>query len=159
MTTCPVLVTGGAGFIGSHTCKQLFYSGFAPLVIDDLRTGNRRSVRSGDLVTGDVLDTVAGGSSRTLSSRLYWGSRSRSMEMAVRRAPSATLTTSSAASMLSDVDGPVNIGNPGEFTVEELAQLVLELTGSKSQLARLPVPVDDPKRRRPDITKAREALG
>jgi UDP-arabinose 4-epimerase len=58
LTACPVLVTGGAGFIGSHTCKQLFHNGFAPLVIDDLRTGNRRSVKWGALVTGDVLDTA-----------------------------------------------------------------------------------------------------
>jgi UDP-glucuronate decarboxylase len=54
---------------------------------------------------------------------------------------------------------PVNIGNPGEFTIRELAALVLELTDSASQLVHLPRPVDDPQRRRPDISRAREALG
>lgn len=55
-------------------------------------------------------------------------------------------------------NGPVNLGNPGEFTIDELAHLVLEITGSKSSVTRLPLPVDDPKRRRPDISKAKELL-
>lgn len=55
--------------------------------------------------------------------------------------------------------GPVNIGNPGEFTILELAQKVIELTESKSQLVFEPLPSDDPKQRRPDITLAKEKLG
>jgi UDP-glucuronate decarboxylase len=55
--------------------------------------------------------------------------------------------------------GPVNIGNPHEFTMLELAQLVLELTGSKSELKFEPLPSDDPRQRRPDISLARAALG
>ena len=58
-----------------------------------------------------------------------------------------------------DQMGPVNLGNPGEFTMLELAQLVLELTGSSSKIVHLPLPSDDPTRRRPDITRAREWLG
>ena len=57
------------------------------------------------------------------------------------------------------VTGPVNIGNPGEFTMVQLAQLILELTGSRSPLVHEPLPVDDPKQRQPDITVAREKLG
>ncbi|TAJ52968.1 MAG: SDR family oxidoreductase [Nevskiaceae bacterium] len=57
------------------------------------------------------------------------------------------------------VTGPVNLGNPGEFTMIELAQLVIELTNSKSQLAHQPLPPDDPKQRRPDISLAKEKLG
>jgi UDP-glucuronate decarboxylase len=57
-----------------------------------------------------------------------------------------------------DVTGPINLGNPGEFTMLELAELVIELTGSKSELVFHPLPADDPKQRRPDITKAGEAL-
>jgi UDP-glucuronate decarboxylase len=57
-----------------------------------------------------------------------------------------------------DFVGPVNIGNPGEFTIRQLAELTLELTGSKSQLVQKPLPVDDPERRRPDITLARTHL-
>ena len=55
--------------------------------------------------------------------------------------------------------GPVNIGNPGEFSMLELANKVIELTGSKSKLVRLPLPSDDPKQRRPDITVAQKELG
>lgn len=59
----------------------------------------------------------------------------------------------------SDITGPVNIGNPNEFTIRQLAEAVLELTGSSSELSFEPLPVDDPAQRRPDITLAREALG
>ena len=59
----------------------------------------------------------------------------------------------------SSVNEPVNIGNPGEFTMLELAELVLELTGSESKITYLPLPQDDPMQRRPDITRAREKLG
>ena len=57
-----------------------------------------------------------------------------------------------------DFTGPVNIGNPREFTMLELAQVVIELTGAKSKLVFKPLPSDDPKQRKPDITLAREAL-
>ena len=59
----------------------------------------------------------------------------------------------------SDVTGPINIGNPGEFTMLELAELVLDVTGSRSKLIFEPLPSDDPKQRRPDITLARSLLG
>jgi dTDP-glucose 4,6-dehydratase len=58
-----------------------------------------------------------------------------------------------------DVVGPINIGNPGEFTVRQLADIVLDVTGSSSELTFEPLPVDDPTQRKPDITKARELLG
>jgi dTDP-glucose 4,6-dehydratase len=58
-----------------------------------------------------------------------------------------------------DVTGPVNIGNPAEHTVRQLAEMVLEVTGSSSEVVYEPLPVDDPTQRRPDITLAREALG
>ena len=57
-----------------------------------------------------------------------------------------------------DVTGPVNIGNPGEFTIRQLAELIIELTGSRSRIVCEPLPADDPKQRRPDISKARELL-
>jgi dTDP-glucose 4,6-dehydratase len=59
----------------------------------------------------------------------------------------------------SNVHTPVNIGNPGEFTMLECAREVLEVTGSKSEIVHQPLPMDDPTRRRPDITKARKLLG
>ncbi|MDZ8120451.1 UDP-glucuronic acid decarboxylase family protein [Pontiella agarivorans] len=58
-----------------------------------------------------------------------------------------------------DVTGPINIGNPGEFTMIELAENVIELTGSSSKLVYEPLPADDPKQRKPDITLAKEKLG
>ena len=60
--------------------------------------------------------------------------------------------------MNSDLNGPVNLGNPNEFTLLELAQLVGEITGTKPALEYLPLPQDDPKMRRPDISLAREKL-
>jgi len=57
-----------------------------------------------------------------------------------------------------DVIGPVNLGNPGEFTILELAEMAIELTGSKSELIFEPLPQDDPQRRCPDITLAKKLL-
>jgi UDP-glucuronate decarboxylase len=58
-----------------------------------------------------------------------------------------------------DVTGPINIGNPDEFTIRELAELVIELTGTKGKIVFKPLPADDPRQRQPDISKAREVLG
>src|SRR3990167_10971189 len=57
------------------------------------------------------------------------------------------------------VTGPINIGNPGEFTIRQLAEQVIDLTGSKSKLVFIPLPQDDPKQRKPNIEKAQEILG
>jgi len=58
-----------------------------------------------------------------------------------------------------DLTGPVNIGNPDEYTVRQLAEMVLDVTGSRSEIVYEPLPVDDPTQRQPDITLARERLG
>jgi len=58
-----------------------------------------------------------------------------------------------------DFTGPVNVGNPNEFTMIQLAELVLRLTGSKSKIVFMPLPQDDPMQRQPDITLAKESLG
>ena len=58
-----------------------------------------------------------------------------------------------------DFTGPMNLGNPGEFSMKELAEQVIDLTGSKSKLSFMPLPQDDPKQRRPDITLAKSKLG
>jgi UDP-glucuronate decarboxylase len=57
-----------------------------------------------------------------------------------------------------DITGPINLGNPHEFTIAELAQLIIELSGSSSQIVHRPVPSDDPRQRRPDITRARQLI-
>jgi UDP-glucuronate decarboxylase len=58
-----------------------------------------------------------------------------------------------------EVTGPINLGNPGEFTISELANIVIEKTNSESKIEYLSLPVDDPTRRQPDITRAKETLG
>jgi UDP-glucuronate decarboxylase len=55
--------------------------------------------------------------------------------------------------------GPINLGNPGEFTMKQLAELTIELTGSRSRLTYAPLPQDDPRQRRPDISQAQRELG
>ncbi|ACL58115.1 UDP-glucuronic acid decarboxylase family protein [Methylobacterium nodulans] len=59
----------------------------------------------------------------------------------------------------SRVTGPINLGNPGEFTIRELAELVVELTGSRSEIVYKPLPQDDPRQRKPDIDRATRILG
>jgi dTDP-glucose 4,6-dehydratase len=61
--------------------------------------------------------------------------------------------------MLSSVNDPVNIGNPREMTIEEIARTIIRMTGSKSRIVYRPLPTDDPKVRQPDITRARMLLG
>jgi UDP-glucuronate decarboxylase len=57
-----------------------------------------------------------------------------------------------------EITGPVNLGNPGEFTIRELAETIIDLTGTSSRIVHAPLPIDDPKRRRPDISRADELL-
>jgi dTDP-glucose 4,6-dehydratase len=61
--------------------------------------------------------------------------------------------------MLSNVNDPVNIGNPREMTIEEIARTIIKMTGSRSRIVHQPLPTDDPKIRQPDITRARTLLG
>lgn len=58
----------------------------------------------------------------------------------------------------SEESDPINLGNPGEFTIKQLAEVVIELTGSQSRIKHAPLPADDPLQRKPDITRAREVL-
>ena len=57
-----------------------------------------------------------------------------------------------------DVIGPINVGNPAEFTIQQLAAVIVDLTGSTSKIVHRPLPADDPKQRQPDISKAQELL-
>jgi UDP-glucuronate decarboxylase len=95
-----VLVTGGAGFLGSHGAQT------RSSYVDDLIEGFIRLMKTPDGVTG-----------------------------------------------------PINLGNPTEFTISELAQLIIQLTSSKSELIYEPLPSDDPRQRRPDTSVAESTLG
>jgi nucleoside-diphosphate-sugar epimerase len=61
--------------------------------------------------------------------------------------------------MLSSENDPVNIGNPVEMTIKQIAETIISMTGSTSKIVYRPLPTDDPKQRRPDITRARTLLG
>jgi dTDP-glucose 4,6-dehydratase len=61
--------------------------------------------------------------------------------------------------MLSSENDPVNIGNPVEMTIKQIAETIIKMTGSTSKIVYRPLPTDDPKQRRPDITRARTLLG
>jgi dTDP-glucose 4,6-dehydratase len=78
-----------------------------------------------------------------------------------KRGASATsaIWTGIIALMESDVNEPVNIGNPHEMTIEEMARLIVQMTGSKSRIVFRPLPTDDPQVRQPDITRAKTLLG
>jgi UDP-glucuronate decarboxylase len=58
-----------------------------------------------------------------------------------------------------DIVGPINMGNPAEYSIKDLARMIKELSGSSSDIVFMPLPQDDPIRRRPDITLAKEKLG
>jgi UDP-glucuronate decarboxylase len=58
-----------------------------------------------------------------------------------------------------DITGPINLGNPGEVTIRELAEMIVDLTASRSQIVSRPLPQDDPRQRRPDIARAKSLLG
>jgi UDP-glucuronate decarboxylase len=58
-----------------------------------------------------------------------------------------------------EITGPINLGNPGEFTIRQLAETIINLTGSSSRIVHMPLPTDDPRQRRPDISAANELLG
>ncbi|MGB6969667.1 MAG: NAD-dependent epimerase/dehydratase family protein, partial [Methyloceanibacter sp.] len=58
-----------------------------------------------------------------------------------------------------EVTGPINIGNPHEFTMRELPEMILELTGSRSRIVHRPLPQDEPRQRKPDISEAERLLG
>src|SRR5262249_24547999 len=57
-----------------------------------------------------------------------------------------------------EIIGPINIGNPAEFTIRELGEIVIDVTGSRAKIVNRPLPADDPRQRQPDITKARKLL-
>lgn len=113
--------------------------------------GPQMSPEDGRVVSNFIMQSLAG---KPLS--IYGdGSQTRSFCYC------ADLIRGLMAMMESELDfiGPVNLGNPGEFTIAELAHLVQEMTGSNSGIIHLPIPENDPKLRRPDISLAREKLG
>jgi len=83
----------------------------------------------------------------------------KSDKSVAERTDRAKFLTKQAETALDSIHDPVNIGNPRELTVREIADLIMKLTGSASTIEKRPLPADDPKVRRPDISRARGLLG
>lgn len=111
--------------------------------------GPRMAVRDGRVVSNFIVQALRGEPLTIYGD----GSQTRSFQYI------DDLINAFIKMLETQVKGPVNIGNPGEYTMKEIAAKVLELTGSKSQIVNMPLPKDDPRKRQPDISLARELLG
>ena len=199
-----ILVTGGAGFIGSHLCEKLLEQGNHIICLDNFFTGSRKNVehlfdnREFELIRHDIiepiilevdqiynlacpaspvhyqynaiktiktnvlgvtnmLDLADSAKARILqasTSEVYGdGSQTRSfcyVDDLVR----GMISLMNAENFM----GPVNVGNDGEYTILDLAKMIIELTNSSSKLIFKPLPSDDPCQRKPDLSLAKEKL-
>jgi nucleoside-diphosphate-sugar epimerase len=191
------LITGGAGFIGSHLCEYLLARGFYVICMDSLLTGAvanivrlhserfefiKHDVTNYIYIDGpiDYIFHLASPASPVDFERLpipilKVGALGTHKVLGLAKAKEARFLLASTSEvygdplsdmvdglyrlMMSDVTEPVNIGNPQEMTVFELAKTILELTGNHSEILFKPLPVDDPRVRQPDISRARTLLG
>ena len=144
--------------IGSHLCERLLAEGNDIICIDNYFTGHKSNIRhllshpNFEIIRHDIVYPYMaeieeiygdGGQSRSFQ---YIDDLIEGMVRMMDDTPD-------------DFTGPVNIGNPNEFTIAELAREVISLTGSKSKIVHLPLPADDPQQRQPDISLARNMLG
>ena len=170
-----ILVTGGAGYIGSHTCKLLAREGFEVAVVDNLSRGHRDFVQWGPLIEADIRvarifntygPRMNPADGRVVSNLIVQALRGE--DMTIYGSGDQTRSFCYCDDMIEgflrlmdaadEVTGPVNLGNPDELSVDGLANLVVEMTGTRSRIVKRPLPSDDPVRRCPDISRARELL-
>jgi len=128
------LITGGASGLGAATARMVVAGGGKAVLADV-------NEKDGQALAGEPM-TVFGDGSQTRSFCYV-----------------SDLVDGIYRLLLSDVPDPVNIGNPAELSVLEFARTIKELTGTKSEITFRPLPVDDPKVRQPDITRAKSLLG
>ncbi len=190
-----ILVTGGAGFIGSHLCERLLREGHDVICMDNYFTGSKDNIRH--LLENDHFELVRHDIIEPYHAEVdeIYNLACPASPVHYQYNPIKTLKTSvmGAINMLGlakrtkakilqastsevygdpmvhpqvetywgndDFTGPVNTGNPDEFTMLELAERVIRLTGSKSEIVFNPLPSDDPKQRKPDISLATRRLG
>ena len=171
------VVTGGAGFLGSHLCDFLLEKGHRVICVDNLLTStltNLEHIRDDafTFVNHDVIDHVeieepvdvvyhlAALASpidylRQPLHSLKVGSYGTHHALGLAKFKRARFLLAST----SEEHLPVNLGNPDEFTLLELANAVIKVTGSDSPIVFEALPIDDPQVRQPDITRARQLLG
>src|SRR5438132_635330 len=184
MATC--LVTGGAGFLGSHLCDYLLDRGHRVICVDNFDTGSLQNIehlRREDFrfqlldITShyeidepvDFVYHMASPASPIDYARLplhtlkvgAYGTHN-TLGLAKQRRGFCYVDDLIRGLVLlaeSGVHEPVNIGNPDEMSLIDMARLVVELTDSRSEIVFEALPVDDPQVRQPDITRARDLLG
>src|SRR2546421_278138 len=199
-----VLVTGAAGFIGSHLCEFLLGRGCKVVGMDNFITGSPDNLAAFEtapcfrFVRQDVTEYIA--VEEPVEWVLHFASPASPLDylelpiqtlkvgalgthnaLGLARAKGAKFLLASTSEgygsqtrsfqyitdlidgvwrlMQAAVNEPVNLGNPQEMTLLELAKRILRLTGSRSEIVFRPLPMDDPKVRQPDITRARMLLG
>src|SRR6476620_4242297 len=169
-----VLISGGAGFLGSHLCERLLERGCQVLCVDNFFTGARHNIehlldhKRFELLRHDITHPLF------VEVDEIFNLACPASPTHYQKDPVQTTKTSviGAINMLglakrlkrfmetgAEIVGPINLGNPTEFTMRQLAELVLELTGSRSKIVHRPLPQDDPRQRRPDISEAERLLG
>jgi len=157
------VVTGGAGFLGSHLSDRLIAEGFRVIAIDNLVTGSRDNIahlagnQDFKFVRHNVSEFIF------IPGRVdyvfHFASPASPIDYLELPIPTVSdLIDGIFRLAMSEYHEPVNIGNPREMTILEFANKILEITGSKSQIIKKQLPEDDPKVRRPDITRARQLL-
>src|SRR5829696_5418643 len=206
-----ILVTGGAGFLGSHLCDRLIDDGHEVLCVDNFFTGDKSNIthllghERFELLRHDItfplfvevdeIYNLACPASpihnqhdpeikvarifNTYGPRMHVADGRVVSNFIVQALKGQPLTlygdgkqtrsfcyvddlVNGLVRMMDspdEVTGPVNLGNPKEFSMAELASQVLAATGSKSKLTFAPLPADDPRQRQPDISRAKDQLG
>jgi len=190
-----VLITGAAGFLGSHLCDRFIKEGFHVIGMDNLITGNMDNIqhlfalKQFEFYHHDVSKFVHVPGDLDLETRIVrifntYGPRMRIndgralpafLSQAINGEPLTVFGDGSQTRsfcyvddlvegiyrlLMSDYHLPVNIGNPDEITIGEFAEEIIGLVEDKNlKVIYKPLPKDDPKRRRPDTTKAKEILG
>src|SRR5438067_1740783 len=167
------VVTGGSGFLGSHLCDYLLERGHRVICVDNLDTGSLQNVehirdRRFSFVNHDLVDHIE------LAEEVDYVFHLASPASPLDDKPITVFGDGSQTRSFCYVDDmirglyllamsdehlPVNLGNPHELTLLELAQTVVRATSSKSEIVYEALPVDDPQVRQPDITRARQVLG